>query len=132
VVPRISSRVDEWVEKVAEIVRPDPPMTIRTLDGVVLTGPLVCDAGHVIVFIGTRIPPSNGFTSPRHDSRDSHRYEDGAIARSIRKLAAGHGNLPALKAMLAKPPVSPSLPDSTTEPRSDAEQRAAWVVCRRP
>jgi len=48
-----------------------------------------------------------------------------AIARSIRKLAAGRGDLPALKAMLARPPASPSLPDSTTEPRSDAEQRAA-------
>jgi hypothetical protein len=47
-----------------------------------------------------------------------------AIARSIRKLAAGRGDLPALKAMLAKPP-STSLPDSTSEPRSDAGQRAA-------
>jgi hypothetical protein len=77
--PRISSRVDEWVEKVAEIVRPDPPMTIRTLDGLVLTGLLVCDAGHVIVFVGTRAPPSNSFTSPRHESPDPRRYDDGSI-----------------------------------------------------
>jgi len=48
-----------------------------------------------------------------------------ALARSIRKLAAGRGDLPALKAILAKPAVPPSLPDSTTEPRPDAEQRAA-------
>jgi hypothetical protein len=48
-----------------------------------------------------------------------------AIARSIRKLAAGRGDLPALKAMLAKPPMPPSLPDSSSEPRPDAEQRAA-------
>jgi len=77
--PRISSRVDEWVEKVAEIVRPDPPMTIRTLDGLVLTGLLVCDAGHVIVFIGTRAPPSNGFASPRHEPPDARRYDDGSM-----------------------------------------------------
>jgi hypothetical protein len=77
--PRISSRVDEWVEKVAEIVRPDPPMTVRTLDGLVLTGLLVCDAGHVILFIGTRAPPSNGFTSPRHESRDPRHHYDGTI-----------------------------------------------------
>jgi hypothetical protein len=48
-----------------------------------------------------------------------------AIARSIRKLAAGRGDLPALRAMLVKPPVPPSLPDSTSAPRPDAEQRAA-------
>jgi hypothetical protein len=48
-----------------------------------------------------------------------------AIARCVRKLAAGRGDLQALKAMLAKPPVPPSLPDSTTEPRPDADQRAA-------
>jgi hypothetical protein len=75
--PRITSRVDEWVEKVAEAVRPDPPMIVRTIDGLVLTGLLVCDAGHVIVFIGTRSPPSNG--SSRHDPRDPRRHEDGAI-----------------------------------------------------
>jgi hypothetical protein len=75
VAPRLSFRVDDWVEKVAETVRPDPPMTIRTLDGLVLTGLLVCDAGQVILFIGTRAPPSNGFASPR----DPRRNDDGAI-----------------------------------------------------
>jgi hypothetical protein len=48
-----------------------------------------------------------------------------AIARCVRKLAAGRGDLPALKAMLAKPPAPPSLPDSTSAPRPDADQRAA-------
>ena len=48
-----------------------------------------------------------------------------AIARCIRKLAAGRGELVALKAMLPKPVVPASLPDSTTEPRPDDEQRAA-------
>jgi hypothetical protein len=54
-------------------------MTIRTLDGLVLTGLLVCEAGRVIVFIGTRAPPLNGFTSSRHESPDSRRYEEGSM-----------------------------------------------------
>jgi hypothetical protein len=77
--PRVGSRVDDLLEKVAEAVRPDPAMTIRTLDGLVLTGLLVCDAGRVILFIGTRAPASNGYTSPRSDPRDPRRYDDGNI-----------------------------------------------------
>jgi len=50
-----------------------------------------------------------------------------AVARHVKRLAAGRGDLPAFKALLrAKmPSPPPSLPDSTTEPRSDDEQRAA-------
>jgi len=84
--PRVSFRVDEWVEKVAEAVRPDPPMTIRTLDGLVLTGLLVADRGQVILFIGTRAPPSDGFTSPRRDPHDPRRNDDGAIPLWAREL----------------------------------------------
>jgi hypothetical protein len=47
------------------------------------------------------------------------------VARSIRKLAAGRGDWPALKAMLGRTPAPPVLPDSTSEPRPDAEPRAA-------
>jgi hypothetical protein len=85
-VPRISSRVDEWAEKIADAVRPDPPMTIQTLDGLVLTGLLVCDAGQVILFVGTRARPSNGFPSPRPEPRDPRRYDDGAIPPWAREL----------------------------------------------
>jgi hypothetical protein len=51
-----------------------------------------------------------------------------AVARHIKRLAAGRGgDMPALKALLAKrgPVLPPALPDSTTEPRTDGEQRAA-------
>ena len=84
--PRLTSRVDEWVDKVAEAVRPDPPMTIRTLDDFVLTGLLVCDAGRVIMFIGTRVPLSNGAPSPRPQPRDPPRYDDGSIPLWARDL----------------------------------------------
>jgi hypothetical protein len=47
-----------------------------------------------------------------------------AVARRIQRMSK-NGELLGLKAMLAKPAVPPSLPDSTSEPRSDAEQRAA-------
>ena len=86
--PRLTSRVDEWVDKVAEAVRPDPPMTIRTLDDFVLTRLLVCDAGRVIMFIGTRVPLSNGAPSPRPQPqpREPQRYDDGSIPLWARDL----------------------------------------------
>jgi hypothetical protein len=50
-----------------------------------------------------------------------------AVVRHVKRLAAGRGDLPAFKALLARkmPPSPPELPDSTTEPRTDGEQRAA-------
>jgi hypothetical protein len=84
--PRVSLRVDEFVEKVAEAVRPEPPMSIRTLDGQVLTGLLVCDAGQVILFVGTRAQPSNGFTPPRPEPRDPRRYDDGSVPLWAREV----------------------------------------------
>jgi hypothetical protein len=51
-----------------------------------------------------------------------------AVARHIKRLAAGRGgDMSALKALLVKrgPPTPPAHPDSTTEPRSDGDQRAA-------
>jgi hypothetical protein len=76
-VPRISSRVDEWIEKIGDVVRPDPPMSVRTMDGLVLTGLLVVDRGQAVLFIGTRSPPSGGLP-PRFDDR-SRRYDDGSV-----------------------------------------------------
>jgi hypothetical protein len=50
---RTSRRV---IDEVIEAVRPNPPMTIRTLDGYTVTGMLVADRGQVLVFVGTRVP----------------------------------------------------------------------------
>ena len=52
--PKIESRVDAVLESVADAVRPQPPMTIRTLSGEILTGLLVADRGQVVLFVGTR------------------------------------------------------------------------------
>ena len=75
--PRISTRVDEWIEKIGDVVRPDPPISVRTVDGLVLTGLLVVDRGQAVLFIGTRWPPSGG-PPPRFDER-SRRFDDSAI-----------------------------------------------------
>jgi len=56
--------------------------------------------------------------------RISRKRNPFTIAKAIRKLAAGRGDLPSLKAMLATSPTPPALPDSTSTP-PDAEQRAA-------
>jgi hypothetical protein len=76
--PKITARVEDWVEKIADVVRPDPPLTIRSLEGHLLTGLLVADRGQVVLFIGTRVPASGGFAPSRHDPRTG-RYDDGSI-----------------------------------------------------
>jgi hypothetical protein len=63
-----------------------------------------------------------------HNFRVPRRLNPFAVARHVRRLASGRGgDLLALKALLVKkvPPAPPELPDSTTEPRTDGEQRAA-------
>jgi hypothetical protein len=75
--PRVGRRVEELLEHVADVVRPDPPLSIRSLDGHLLTGLLVVDRGQVILFVGTRAVPPDG-VPPHHDPR-TRRYEDGSI-----------------------------------------------------
>ena len=52
--PSARSTFDEVLEDVAEIVKPKPPMSIRTTDGETVTGLLVVDRGDVILFLGVR------------------------------------------------------------------------------
>lgn len=62
--PRFSSHLGKFAERVAEAVLPDPPMSIRTIEGEIVTGLLVVDRGTVLIFVGTRAgrvitPPPN-------------------------------------------------------------------------
>ncbi len=89
--PRLSYRVDELLERVADTVRPDPPMTIRTIDGLLLTGLVVCDAGQVILFLGTRTPAAGAGPppiplGPSHPERGRSRFEDEAVPPWARDL----------------------------------------------
>lgn len=54
--PHVRSRVDAALEHVAELARPHPPMTVRTLDGEILTGLVVVDHGQAVFFLGVREP----------------------------------------------------------------------------
>jgi hypothetical protein len=61
-----------------------------------------------------------------HNFKVSRRLNPFIVARHVRKLAAGRGDMPALKALLDRTRVpAPVMPDSTSEPRTDGEQRAA-------
>lgn len=62
--PKVTTRVDELIERVAEVARPHPPMTLRTLDGEVLTGLVCLDRGAAILFLGVREPGSSAPMSP--------------------------------------------------------------------
>ena len=43
-------------ERLVEAARPEPPMTLRTMDGELVTGLAVMNRGQVLIFIGVREP----------------------------------------------------------------------------
>jgi hypothetical protein len=72
--PHVAPRFEDIFESVADAVRPDPPMSLHTLDGQVVTGVAVIDRGQVIAFIGTRQPASA--PHPWRTHRDEPPYDD--------------------------------------------------------
>ena len=78
--PRVSHRVDGLLEHVAEAVRPHPPLSIRSLDGELLTGLIVADRGQAILFIGTRTraagPTPIPLGAPRYERRPERSDDD--------------------------------------------------------
>ncbi len=50
---------EKVAEKVVEAVRPDPPFTLQTSDGEVITGFVVLDHGRALLFFGTRQPAAS-------------------------------------------------------------------------
>ena len=80
--PRASARVDELLERVAEVVRPQPPMTLRTLDGQIVTGLVVLDRGQALLFIGVREPAPAVVTPP--PVRD--RFDDDGVPSWARNV----------------------------------------------
>jgi hypothetical protein len=52
--PRVAPRLGQLMEDVGEALCPHPPMSIRTLDGHVLTGIVLVERGQVLAFLGTR------------------------------------------------------------------------------
>jgi hypothetical protein len=64
--PSARSTIDEVLEDVAEVVKPRPPMTIRTMtDGEVISGLLVVDRNEVLAMLGVREQAPSITPAPR-------------------------------------------------------------------
>ncbi len=57
--PSATPRLHDLAEKVADAVRPDPPLTLYAADGQTVTGIVVLDRGHALLFFGTRQPATS-------------------------------------------------------------------------
>jgi hypothetical protein len=79
--PRIAPQVEVAARVIADAVRPEPPMSLRTLDGELVTGLVVLNRGQALLFIGIREPGPHSVPLP--SSRD--RYEDDSLwGRDVR------------------------------------------------
>jgi hypothetical protein len=72
------------LDKLADALRPDPPLTIRSDDGQFLTGVLVADHGRVLLFLGTRTTAPTPIASPHE--QPLRRFKDDAIPPWARDL----------------------------------------------
>ena len=72
--PPVRRRIEGVFERAADVLRPDPPMRIRTLDGEILTGVLVVDRGQVICCLCTGGPAAS--RAPPHQHRPHDYYDD--------------------------------------------------------
>ena len=79
--PRMWSRAEEVFDRVVEAAKPHPPMTLRTLDGELVTGLAVMNRGQVLIFVGVREPSTTTSSSravppPVHHSPRSLYQDD--------------------------------------------------------
>jgi hypothetical protein len=57
--PRVVPRVGPFLERFAAFLRPNPPFTVQTPAGEILTGIIVLDQGRAVLFVGVRQPSSS-------------------------------------------------------------------------
>lgn len=84
--PRVAPRIHAVAERLAELVLPDPPMTVRTLDGEILTGVLIVDRGQVLAFLGSRHAArvhAPQPTTPRYEQRYPFESEEDLWSRGV-------------------------------------------------
>ena len=73
--PIVRPRVRALLMRAADAVRPDPPITLVTLDGrEVLSGVVVLDRGQAIAFLGARYPAGASF--PRQSPHAHYGIDD--------------------------------------------------------
>jgi hypothetical protein len=78
--PRIAPQVELAARVIADAVRPEPPMSMRTLDGELVTGLVVLNRGQALLFIGIREQGSPVLHPPQRDP-----YEDDSLwGRDVR------------------------------------------------
>jgi hypothetical protein len=65
--PPLRRDILAFLERTADMVRPDPPLYMRTLDGETVTGIVILERGQAVAFLGTRHPAAS--RPPPH-----HRY----------------------------------------------------------
>jgi hypothetical protein len=65
--PDIGPKVERAAARVAEALRPEPPLVLHTVDGELITGFVVLDRGRALLFFGIRhVPPSSPAPEARY------------------------------------------------------------------
>jgi hypothetical protein len=72
--PDIRPKVERVAARVAEALRPEPPLVLHTTNGELVTGFVVLDRGRALLFFGIRQAPSSPAPEPRYRPVDPH-YE---------------------------------------------------------
>jgi hypothetical protein len=73
--PPLRHRIEDLLEHAADVVRPEPPLYMQTLDGDVVTGIVVLDRGQAVGFLGTRVPRASR-ASPHPHQRYPNESDD--------------------------------------------------------
>jgi len=79
--PDAAPHVARVARQVADAVRPDPPFTVTTQDGELLTGILVLDRGRALLFFGTRNAATSGRGYRPPDPPDPSYSDRGFVPR---------------------------------------------------
>ena len=77
--PDAVRHVKDVAGKVAEAVRPDPPLNLQTPDGQTVTGIVVLEQGRALLFFGTRQP---SVSKPVYHAPERHFPEHGYPERT--------------------------------------------------
>ena len=63
--PPLRRDILAFLECTADVVRPDPPIYMRTLDGETVTGIVILERGQAVAFLGARHPAASR-APPQH------------------------------------------------------------------
>jgi hypothetical protein len=87
--PPLRRRIDSLFERAADVVRPDPPLYMQTLDGDTVTGIVVLERGQAVAFLGTRHPRAARTSGHHQYPNDPFREDDPLWDRHGRPYTGG-------------------------------------------